>query len=76
MVTLCRSDLSETMRRVIRDKESDLGKKCHKIWSMRNRLGQDMLMGRFVGNEEETIVTLGAWSHLIRKWVPEGVATN
>ena len=67
------STLNPAIRRKIKSKEKSLGKKCYKVWSFKNPLGEEFLFGRFGKIKEDwTPVTLatkcdtciGGWNSL------------
>lgn len=51
--------LSRTIKRFIKEKEKELGRKCRKIWRFTNPEGQTYLFGSFCRNYDRLFVTIG-----------------
>ena len=54
------SELNTAIKRHIKQHESDLNKKCRKLWHFTNDLGEKFLFGLFgkLQDEDNTIVTI------------------
>mgnify|MGYP007099664960 CR=1 FL=1 len=53
-----KSELNPAVKRAIARKELYLDRKCRKIWSQENRLGETFLFGSFCKNRDRLIVTI------------------
>jgi hypothetical protein len=68
----CDSDIyiSPAMKRNIKRKEEDLGRKCRKIWIFQNPKGECFMFANFCKNWDRLIVTLGVWEDAIKSFMP------
>lgn len=64
-----RSELSNTLKRQIKEKEAFLGRKCRSIWSFTNPKGERFLFGSFCKNWDRLIVTIAYWSNHINRFI-------
>jgi len=62
--------ITPTMKRNIKRKEKELGRKCRKIWIFQNRLGECFMFANFCKNYDRLIVTLGYWEDAIQSFMP------
>jgi len=56
--------------RYIKRKEKELGRKCRKIWSHTNRLGETFLFANFCKNYDKVIVTIAYFDPRVRLFLP------
>ncbi|MCD6434974.1 MAG: hypothetical protein J7L15_01080 [Clostridiales bacterium] len=66
----CDVYISPAIKRNIKAKEKELGRKCRKIWVYQNRLGECFMFANFCKNWDRLIVTLGHYEENIRKFIP------
>lgn len=67
-----RSELSQTCRRVIAQKEKYLGRKCGHIWLAENRLNEVFIFARFnAGRHDHIVVTLACYNPNIHRFITQ-----
>lgn len=66
-----RSSLNPAVQRYIKSKERYLGRKCGKIWSATNPLGEKFLYGKFCIDYDEVIVSIAIENiNVSGRWLP------
>lgn len=66
-------NLNNACQRHYKRIEKDLGKKCHKLWSCVNRLGEQFIFGQYGTRKDPhgaTIVTISQYDKNIYQFVP------
>ena len=64
-----RFELSETIKRNIKRKEKDLGRKCRSMWLHTNRHGQTFMYATFCRNWNRMVVTIGYLHPFLNKYL-------
>ncbi len=65
-----KSELPKHIKRLIKEKEQDLGRTCRSIWSFTNPKNEHFLFASFCKNYDKLIVTLGYYYWGIG-WLPQ-----
>lgn len=66
---LTRSDLSDPLRRKLREKERSLHRQCRKIWTFTNPNEERFIFGQFWRNRDDIIVTIASYVEGVG-WIP------
>lgn len=66
-----RRELNDSIRRLIKHKEQDLGRRCTQIWLGANRINEHYIFSRFIiDRTDHIIVTLAAYLPHVG-WLPQ-----
>lgn len=65
-----KSELPKHIKRLIKEKERDLGRTCRSIWDFTNRNNERFLFATFCKNYDRLVVTLGYWYRTVG-WLPQ-----